>query len=233
MKIAIANEHLNFFQHHHLIEFEEYLTPDQLLKLNKLLDQTLSKRMSIPVERIDGADPESVFYGGRDLWRDQEDLKKIVWHKSWADVAADLTGEKPVRAAFTQLVVPPTSIGLKAAQNHVYVEWFTQKRTLEEISSIEGLLCTLIVCLKGDDKERTPEETLDPIPRKTGNAIYVMPQVPLDFQAGNCRWLLIAYAKNKAQYIMQEKDPHVHYLKRLGHPVGAPLNDKLNPVLVR
>lgn len=236
MKLAIANEHYNYFQHHQFIEFEDYLSQVQLDKLKRLLDETCAKRLAVTPDKLKGKDAETLFDAGRDLWRDNDELRKLIWHKSGAEVAANLTGLKPLRAGFTQCIFSPTPLGLRSARNPAFAQIFSSPQPITNFSSIDGLCCLAIICLEDQKEENVEGSTPHPIPKKAGSATYVNPSFPLDFPSlisASQRLLLMAYAQGNAQYILQEKDPQTYYLKRQGYLPNSQLNDRLNPVLVR
>lgn len=49
----------------------------------------------------------------------------------------------------------------------------------------------------------------------------------------NERYFVIGWADEKAQYMLEPKDPHTHELKKLGYVFGDRLQEKWHPTLIR
>lgn len=90
---------------------------------------------------------------------------------------------------------------------------------LEQQCCITGLVAGLLIDLD------------DP----TGRGIYFAPALdtgvlPLE---ANKKYFLIVWADARAQYILQQQDPHTHELKKLGYVFGDRLKEKWHPTIIR
>lgn len=65
---------------------------------------------------------------------------------------------------------------------------------------------------------------------ETGNAYFYMPETLIDFPKAEEK-LLIAFTTDKGRYVIQEKDPHTHYLKKLSYASGDKLSDQTHPII--
>ncbi|WP_068469058.1 hypothetical protein [Candidatus Protochlamydia phocaeensis] len=242
MKFAIAKEHKNFFQKQGMIEFEGFISSDQLALFNQAIDQALESRMDIPAERLRLQSSENLFLQGRDLWRANESLRKLVCQPRLAEIASELIEKKPLRLGYDQLF--PARYQEKfspSPQQRTYAQFLAQTTNLETISSLQGVACGLMLCLGAAGntvRESEPAlEGLDIFPSSPGQAIFFQPQAMANLEflyahPGH-RFYLIVYAQASAYYQLQPQDPHTHALKHLGYVFNDKLNDKLNPIVYR
>lgn len=228
MKVTILPDHFKFFQRHGTIEFSDFINHPQIEQLNSAIDATIDQRSKVR------NDEDNYWIFGRDLWRDNEKIKKVICQQSFAQIAAQLTNAKTIRLAFDQVIQRPDLI--------------LPSGNLEEIGHLQGIVCALLINLKGDG--------VPPLPEKPGNAIFVSPKNFLDFTGEGfppspenpenpdfvsprknidfsqipkgSRYLMIAYAQEKAIYNVKSLD-----MQRLEYRVGELLKDKLHPILYR
>ena len=231
MKFTTTNEQQKNFQKNRVIEFDGFLSLNQLNSLNDIIDNTIAKRMDIPQDTVEEQLPEKIFLASRDLWRSSPELKKSFFQKNWAEIAAELTGKTVLKIAYDQLLVSPNSL----LEPSPFSQMFQQLTTLAEISTIQGLICGLMICLNCQDPlSSDPHEVF---PTQPGNAIYFLPTASIDFpkfcQERSGKFLLIVYTQSKSNYIFQPKDPNTHFLKKLGYVFGDPLQEGLHPVVYR
>lgn len=231
MKFAIANEHRLFFQREGLIEFENFLTLEQLRLCNQAIDQALASRLEVtPGQRP----PEEHFLQGRDLSRSQSDLRHLVCQPRFAEVASELVEMKPVRLGYDQLF-PAIE---QETRDEVFNKFLQQTATLEEISSVDGILCGLMLCLSPPLQGILEEKDgIDIFPRQAGRAIFFRPNIPINlqnyFHHRGQRYLMIVYTSGNSRYLLKEGDPHTHALKRLGYIVNDKLSDRYHPIVYR
>ena len=68
-------------------------------------------------------------------------------------------------------------------------------------------------------------------------AYLFQPRISIPFaelsQNPDSLYLLIAYVSDSAVYILNEQDPHVHFLKSLDYTFGDKLKEKTHPILIR
>lgn len=93
MKFAISQEQREFFRKNGWISFVDLLDIKELVSLNEGIAVAL-----IPVKR------KTLFEVGRDLWRKEEKVKKVVVSKRLLELAFELIQKKPLRLAFDQWV---------------------------------------------------------------------------------------------------------------------------------
>lgn len=238
MKFAIAREHRFFFQKHGRIEFEGLLNQEQLNHFNQAIDQALAARLEVPNEKLHQYSSEQLFLHGRDLWRMSADLRKLVCQPRFAQIVAELVEKKPIRLGYDQLFPPVQQQPDLALKGQIYSEFMLQKVTLEQVSSIQDLLCGLIFCLSSSGENAVENKTEDDIfPSRPGHAIFFRPQLEFDLNRFYAhldhRFFLIVYASAFSHYQVQAKDPHAHVLKRLGYAINSKLSDRLNPIVYR
>lgn len=237
MKLTIAAEHRDFFRKNGLIEFEGLLRENQLKDISASIDNTLCQRLCVPKEKIISASSEKLFMTGRDLWRDDPLLKKYFLQPSFAAIASELIELSPIRIGYDQFFIQKTSFPFLTGP---YKELTSKTRTLKEISSLDGVVCGLMLCISASSD--TPSETTSiKTPRLfshiPGHGVFFRPDFHINFeellQGTSSKYILIVYAKASTLYILQPEDPHAHALKLLGYGIGDKLSDKLNPILFR
>lgn len=242
MKYAIASEHRDFFQKNGAIEFDELFNEEQLSQLMASIPQTLQARLKVSPDKFEKISTEKQFYAGRDLWRDSPVLKKLITHNRLAEIASELVQYKPLRLGYDQYYPPvPSSKIMMAEERQGYSDLMGKEISLNEISSLQGILCGLMICLEGNN---TTEPAADPeamqvniFASKAGNGVFLAPDKRIDFgklrTLPSQRYLLVVYTSPTTIYILREDDPHTHALKRLGYVFGDKLSDKLNPIIYR
>lgn len=222
MKYAITKEQRFFFDTHHFIEFEELLSERDRELILKGVEKTLQSS-------VDKLSQNDILLRGRDLTRAQPDLRKILFVPRLGYMALELSMAKKLRFGFDQLYCGPKGI----APN---VKIFSR---LEDASCIRGLSCALMICLKGEVEESLPvsDAGIDPFPRKPGSGIFFLPSALCNPQALEAHsgqlFLLLTWAKEKAQYVFAPDDPHTHDLKKLDHVFGDSLTEKYHPMLCK
>ncbi len=225
MRFAVDKNHRDFFQKEGIIEFEGIFTPEQVAALNQGVDQVLSVRC--PKERS----YEKLFMAGRDLWRDNEELRKFVIHGRLTDTVAELVEQRPLRLAYDQLF---PACPARVVDN-VYTQFLKQQGSLADVSCIEGILCGVMIPL-GQGQENEIEEG-NIFSSQLGNAIFFQGTKSISFEQmlkhTGQRFLLVAYASTGAIYRHQERDPHTQALKRLGYRFGERLSDKFHLIVAR
>jgi hypothetical protein len=230
MKFAASSEHRDFFRKNQVIEFEDVISEKQLAALHSAIDAVCAARLSITTRLVEEKTPTELFRIGRDLWRASDAIKSTVVSKKLAEIASELLEIKPLRMGYDQLIVAPNA----------YAEpLFSQPQTLEEISSIQGILGGVMLCLKGrglTEEETIPTFTNDLFSNKAGSGVFFRADTIIDFnQLTNHlgqRYLLVVYTHAVSVYI-HSSDPNAHFLKQFGYNFGDKLNDKLHPIVFR
>lgn len=247
MKFAITKEHRDYFEKEGWIEFEQFFTPDQIKQLNHLIDLAIATRAAIPSQKVSMLIAERLFMEGRDLWRYQEELKKMESQSRLGQVIFDLLDKKPLRLGYDQLFPSPhQQIWYTSGESKHYNEFIKQIATLEEMSCIQGIICGILIALSEplpiEDKtvqleEGSLEEGIDIFPKKRGNVIFFHPQRKINmkkiYSHPGQRFYLIVYTQSNASYHLQPRDPHTHHLKQLGYIFNDKLSDRLHPIVYR
>ena len=201
MRYSIHTQHCDFFNEHNAVEFEEVLTQAELQSLDEAIEESLATRLNVKAIDLEKKSRKALYAEGRDLWRLSLPVKKLVSGTKLAQIAFDLTQVKPLRLVFDQYLPNGTFL------NH--------ERPFGEQCCIQGFVCGVLLILSGD---------------KAGNALYFSPSYIFS-EENKDKMLLIGYAQQMSLYIHQEKDPHLHDLKKLGYHFGDRLNDKLHPLI--
>ena len=234
MRFALTKPYHDFFNENKFIELEGLLSPAQVETLNSAIDQELASRLKIAKADIEGCSFGKTFTSGHDLWRHSTEIKKIACRMPLAEIAHQLTEEKPLRLAFDQVFCT----GVKRSRHlhglapfaHLMGE---EGLSLSQMSGFHGIVCGLILCLsKATEKE---ENTV--FPTQVGNGTFIHPEAPIPLQqlltVPNHRFLLIAYCKKETMYTLNEADPHTHDLKRLGYAFGDKLRESTHPIVYK
>ena len=242
MKFAIDKHHRDFFEKQGYIEFENFLTSDQTAQFNHAINCALQSQLETSEEKFQQVGYEKMFLKGRDLWRCDALLSKLTCQARLGEFISELTGKKPIRLGYTQLFPSlPTRVFDLEIANSSYLRFLHQKTHLESISSVNNVLCGMMISLS------EPVETLtksDPVeneaeifPNKLGSAILFRPEATFNleqlFERPRQRYYLIVYTLNVSLYFPQPNDPFGHAFKQLGYIYNERLSDKLNPVVYR
>lgn len=229
MKFATNSDHRDFFRKNGRIEFED-LADLSTLPLS-LIKKNICQRLAVPEQKFDYLPFEKLFSAGRDLWRNEPALKKLVLNPSFAQIVSELVEQKPIRIGYDQFFSKKPPL-ISSGSDH-YEDFISQPRTLEEISSLQGVLGGLFLCLAS----RKVPEASSFFPAKEGHGVFFKADLPIPFpELANfpeSSFLLIAYAKASTVYCMKPTDPLTASLKKAGYEYGDKLTDQLNPVLYR
>ncbi len=247
MKIAIAKEHREFYKKNGWIEFENILTNDQLVLFNRSIDQVLSEKLKVPEDKVVAVSSESAFQHGRDLWRSNEALRKLIFMPRIGEIVSELIELKPLRIGYDQYLPPIAASSI--SKSPLYHKFLGDEQNLENMSSIKGVVAGLIICLTSTkeeveenkevevNKQVEVNNQIDIFPNLPGHVIVINPTVSFNFSNlpthPNQRYYLIVYVQNSSYYYLQPNDPHTHHLKKYGYVFNDKLSDKLNPVVYR
>ncbi len=89
MKLSTAKEHRDFYHKNGWIEFEEFLSNENLARTGKAVDQVLSERLKTSEAQLRFISPEMLFLQGRDLWRSSPSLHKLAAQVRLAEIASE------------------------------------------------------------------------------------------------------------------------------------------------
>lgn len=250
MKFAVAKEHRDFFHKNFRIEFNHLFSIEQCNQLMIERSMILSERLNVSKTKLKHVSANDQFMAGFDLWRGNASLKKIILQKKLAEIAAELLEARALRIGYDQLI-PPLSAAALLTPDDPYRTWLSKKLTLQEISSIQGLMAGLIICIQAPQvmDDTVNSETISKtkavgsqiaIPSlfttSLGNGVYFSPNVPLDFSDLAARkdytYLLITYTKGTSVYYKNDNDPHTNFFRELGYNFGDRLSDRYHTLVV-
>lgn len=232
MKFATAKEHREFFRKNQFVEFEELLSAYQLKQMQSAIKESLALRMQTPIVDLLDHKPEQLFSHGRDLWRGSPVIKKTITQQRLAEIASELISIRTMRLGYDQLFTTVPQPILK--ESSLYTSLLKQPHTLEEISSLQGVICGLMLCLTGESSKDSPPDIFC---GRAGNGVFFSPKVPINFplllEKVNESYLMLVYVQPNSVYVHCANDPLGHSFKSVGYNFGDKLLDKNNPILNR
>ena len=212
MKFSISLEQRNFLNQKGYIPFYALLKDQELKTLNDALQ---SKKLA----------------GKHDLWRENDAVKQIVFSRRLVNLVNELTNRKPLRIAFDHYLKEKSKNLLEVEKKSDAEEFFENPVPLQDGFSINPLVGMFLLVLSTD--ESLNEETSV----TAGGGYFILPTSTFSLDelslTPNQRLFLIGYGDSHSQYLYEERDPEVHFLKTLGYVFGDKLNDHLHPILFR
>ena len=211
MRFELSDSFRNFFSKNHLIEFEEILSSDEADLLSTKIETLLTSSLgSVPFKC---ASNKELWAAGRDQWKQDTEIKKILLKSRIGEIASFLFKKKQIRMAYTQSLVTGS---LRDSP-------FTESHTLEEISSMTPILGGVFLSLS--PSEETEEELLPDLRKqKKGRAMFFSSTLPIPFpelfQKQGQKTLLVCFTEARVRYKMQPLDVHTHTLKKCGYTFG-------------
>lgn len=235
MKFSVGTEHFDFFRKHHAIELEELFSSQQVEQLNNAVEQTLQTRLA--VRDIKKTSPLQQLRAGRDLWRDNQAIKKMITHSRLLEAVAQLTDQRILRLGYDQYF--PSFTQPFSALEDPYPKFIDKQATIESVSSLQGIVAGVILCLKGQTE--LPQEdvasALQFFPAYLNQLVIFDSQALVDFhqllQHPNSSYLMLTFTKPSAVYVYNEEDPNAEALRSVGYHLGDRLSDKKNPIVYR
>lgn len=229
MKLATDKAHRDYFYKNGNIEFDSIFNPAQVNEMNEAIDTILCKSLATQPKKLSTKDAGQLFREGRDLWRKDESIQKLLLNKRLAEIAVELMEVRSLRMGYDQLLLTESK-SVMSDPKDPYHQFLLQTGTLQERSCLTPVICGLMICLK-------PALAGEPNPlfsNTAGNVVFFKGDLPLDLSfltyAEEGRYLLLSLVDPRTVYILNEKDPQTHALKRLGLVFGDRLTDKLNPL---
>lgn len=218
MKFTLDSAALEGFNREGIIEVSGLYTADQILAINREIDQFLAAKGVKTQEEAMGR--------GRDLFRSNELFKKQLALPSLGQIAYELVATKPLRLAYDQLLVGSMSL----ADNYAKTLFLHKNAHLQERSCISELVLGAMLALKASEAQL-------PFAGVAGHIVFFRPDRPIPFswlkEIEQARYVLLAFATVHAQYIFNADDPQNHYLKQMGYIYGDKLKDNLHPIFYR
>ena len=237
MKFAIDSNHREFFQKNKAIEFEGLLSEEHLLEMRKHIESVLCARMGISPQKLSKESSENIFMAGRDLWRDDTTLRKLMTRRQLAEIASELVEQRPIKLGYDQYFHSSlTQNQFVKSKKTPYEVMQTQPSNLTDLSSIRGVLCGLMICMESPT-DTFHKDDLSLFCNKPGNGVFFAPDAVIDFTEFNDKpgysYLLIVYGESSIYYILQDNDLLTHQYKHIGYIYGDKLTEKTHPTIIR
>lgn len=227
MSFAVDKRHRDVYKKQGWIEFESLFPQKQMDELYHEAKRVVDNRVKAS-KRIGGHCPEeTLFLNGRDIWRESPLAKKVDFNKGVGAAITSLIEKKPLRIGYDHFYEVPieSSINLGA-----YSTLLASTPNLEESTCLQGVLCGMIVCVKGTDEQHPSS----PFPTVAGNAVVIASTTPIPYaemaKHPGAAYLMVVYVEAKSVYIHKEADPHLNTFKTLGYSFGDRLKDTLHPI---
>lgn len=240
MKIAIANEHKEFFRKHGWIEFNDFFTQDQIFLCNKHIKDSLVSRLKTIPEAISQKSSCELFSAGRDLWRESTNLLKFISQPKLAQISSELLDKRPLRLAYDQFY-PDINSKQSVQKDLSYSKFLDQNVSLEDVSSIKGILCGVMIglspAIEKIDIPPAESEGMDIFPNGLGHVLFFLPDRKIDFKKyflhPEQKYLLIVYAQSTSFYQPQLTDPQAYFIKQYGYDRNDKLTQQFHPIIYR
>lgn len=236
MKFAITADQRQYFHQHQLLELESLLTAPQIKSLTSAIEASVFKKKDSPTVKYINLPVDELFMAGHDVWRTDPVVAKIVTDVNYAEIAGELTSSRLLRLGYDQWFPSNPVEPRKSSEKSAYYKMLSKTVSLRNVCCLQGVRCGLMLCLS--DSNVTSDIPYEGVfSHIAGNGVFIAPERGIDFSTllhrPGQQFLLIVYTEKTALYTMQEGDPHVHELKRLGYVFGDRLNDRLNPIIYR
>lgn len=131
MKTVVTSQQISHFALFGWIEFEQFLTPDEVASIRSAALSTLAKRLKTDLKKLSRFD---LYLQGRDIWRDDSFLKHFFCKERFSSTVCTLTKNQSIILACDQ--------------------WIPSKKNfdplhLEDHLSFQNLICGCLLILDG------------------------------------------------------------------------------------
>ncbi|MCE2982244.1 MAG: hypothetical protein LW832_01635 [Parachlamydia sp.] len=233
MKFALAKEHIDYFAKTGAIAFDDLLSAEQTENFHQLIKASLAERLHKSDSQLKKLPSDPLFLEGRDLWRVNEALRKMVCQLRFAEIAAELAQKKPLRLGYTQYF-PSFNEDPYGENKGIYRQFLQKNANLKTISCVENVLCGLLFSF---GHPQSNEEGGEVFFNGNGRAVYLNPEKeipwPVLMETPGADHFLIVYTEFYSHYLLEHNDPHTHFLKQLGYIFNEKLNDRYHPIVCR
>lgn len=217
MRIAILDQHLEFFQENGSIAFEDLFIDEEIKTFSNLILEVYSEKRA------------SSFLDARDLWRERDEIKKTIKGRRLAEIASKLTKTTPLRLGYDQYFPPIDENNIE-----MYQQFFSNNISIQEMSSIQGIVCGALICLSKTSNEEMSDTFL---PIDPGTLLFVKPDQPINFSEiinnPGSSYYIVVFTSSKALFVLNRQDFGAKKLIELGYDYGDRLKDNLNPIIYR
>ena len=145
MKFIVDNAHREFFQENGWIEFEGVVGLDACTAILSSIQQVFRRRGAPRKASLPG-DTDTLFKAGRDVWRDDPELKRVICHRTLSEIVSELVEIKPLRLAYDQLLSPSVQGCLSPGL------------LMGSLGPCQGSVATIAICLEGQGEGLLPSQ---------------------------------------------------------------------------
>ena len=204
MPLVITKDSVNTFEKEGLLSIESFFTTFE--PLHEAVIRALSQ---VPKGFM------SRYLGGRDLFRKEEGIRKVLLKKDMQKIVGALCNEQKMLYAFDQIW----------DVRHDPSTLFPEPIALQEMMSVSPLKLGAILCIEGEGNHEL-------FPKKPNDILFFDPRrvMPWNELPKGQMFLLFAFAPITAIYKENPLDPNTNLLKRLDYQPNCPLNRKTHPV---
>ncbi len=226
MRFSLPDSYSEFFARHQILEIENLMTLQDAetlaIKSEELLLKALHQKPLTLASNLE------LWKAGKDLWKEDSDIKKILFRLQLGEISHTLFKRRPIRLAYAQTLFTGDK------QDSL----FSETELLQSISCITPLLGGVLLCL---DTPKNQSEEIELIPNlkalSKARAFFFSDTYPIPFaelfKHKGLKMLLIAFAPGKIRYKLEPKDLHTHELKKQGYAFGDSLKEEICPYLYR
>ena len=104
MRYTTSSEHQDYFSKQGMIEFEELLSAKEIEELEMKTEELLAKRMACTPAKLEYQTAKNLFLAGRNMWREDAIIKKIVMHQRFVDLAFSTLHAPRLRLAYDECI---------------------------------------------------------------------------------------------------------------------------------
>lgn len=216
MKFAISLDQRDHLRKSGFIPFLKLLKQEELVLLNEGIEHVLDREKKKTT---------SFSFLGRDLWRQSTEVKRVVFSKRLAELAFDLLQKKPLRLAFDRFLFKED-----CKEGPTASELYGDGLSLQAHSSMTNLLGVFFLCLG-------KRVSFDTWSLEAGDGFFAVSSTAIPEELlkaiQESQFFAIGYVDTFSQYLHEDRDLEVHFLKSLGYVFGDKLNDQLHPILLR
>ncbi len=226
MRFSLPDSYFDFLLKHQILEIEDLMTAQEAETLCEKTESLLVSRLHQKPLCI--SSNLELWKAGKNLWKEDPEIKKILFHLQLGEISHFLFKKRPIRLAYTQTFFTENK---KDAV-------FSSSEILNNISCVNPLLGGVLLCLRSSDNQESITPLIPDLKAtKKGRAFFFSEQYPIPFpelfQQKGLRMILIAFAPGRLRYKLEPKDIHTHDFKKVGYGFGDLIKEELCPYLYR
>lgn len=208
MKLTISSQQREYFETSQVLELEGLFSHADVFSLFENIELVLSERLKCPLEQIRKESPEKLFDAGRDIWRANNVVRKLITSPRLCSLPSILLEEKPVRLAY-DIYIEPTN-----------ANFLSPTRPFAEICCIQGVIGGMCICLEGEKEGNIKVFSRD----------YEID--PMQMFAGK-PFLMVVYSRASSLFLRKLEDPMTVPFRALGYRYGDRLLGTINPIVFK